>query len=159
MPPALHHEAHGVFMAKSRTGDVGVADVVVYRVGALYDGGDAALRPAGGAIEELVFCDKRNLAMRSQMEGGGHAGQTTADDDNVVIIQREMCTMRKRAGMIRMGKALQREELFSYAPIYQPYSGNARQRNEIFELYNTRGQEAVRGTGPAGWFHGRCPYN
>ena len=79
----------------------------------------------GGAVEQPVFRDKRNLAMGCQVEGGGHASQTTADDQNVVIIQWG-CTMGHLGGLIRLvhpvGKALQREELFSYAPIYQNHS-------------------------------------
>jgi hypothetical protein len=52
-----------------------------------------------------MLCDKRNLAMRRQVEGGGHAGQTTADDQNVVIIQWEMCTIQLAGGHDPYGKS------------------------------------------------------
>ena len=69
---ALDHEAHGVVVAQAGAGDVGVADVVLDRVGAIQDRGDPALRPAGGPVEQLVLGDQGDLA-------GASARRSAAD--------------------------------------------------------------------------------
>ncbi len=85
--PALDHEAHRVVVAQARAGDVGVADVVFERVGAVQHGRDAALRPARGPVEQLMLRDQGYLLPVGQMEGGGHSSQTTPQEEYIVGFQ------------------------------------------------------------------------
>ena len=80
----LDHETDGVVVAEAGAGDVGIPDVVLDAVRLVQDGGDAPLGPAGGAVEELVLGDQGDLAVPGKVQGGGHAGEAAADDQDVV---------------------------------------------------------------------------
>ena len=73
-----------------------------------------------GTVEELVLGDEGDLAARGEAKRGGHAGQTTADYQDVVILQRGGVTMEWSGSALLWGKALQDQELFSYAPVLRP---------------------------------------
>ena len=108
--PALDHEADRVVVAQARAGDVGVADVVLEGIGAVQDGRDPALGPARGAVQELVLGHEGDLvAGLGELQGGGHAGQAAADDQDVVVQQRS-----RYGGGCERGKTLQ---LWNYLPV------------------------------------------
>ncbi|EFK95563.1 hypothetical protein LDC_2426 [sediment metagenome] len=66
---------------------MGVADVVLEGVGAVQDGGDAALGVGGGPLEELVLGDQGHLAVGGEAKGGRESGQAAPDDQYVVGVQ------------------------------------------------------------------------
>ena len=64
-PAVLHDEAGGLFVAQPGAGDQGVADVRLDRVVVRQHGGDAALRPVAGAVQQSALGDDRDsLAAR-----------------------------------------------------------------------------------------------
>ncbi len=55
-------EAGGAFVAQAGAGDQGVGDVLVVAVAGVEHGGDAALGPVAGAVEQRAFGNDGNLA-------------------------------------------------------------------------------------------------
>ena len=66
---------------------MGVADVVLDGVGAVEHGGDAPLGPAEAPSSSSCLVTRATLQAVGQTQGGRHAGQTTADDEDVVGVQ------------------------------------------------------------------------
>ena len=87
---ALDHEAGDRLVAQAGAGDQGVADVAVGGVVPGQHGGDAALGPAAGAVEQLLLGDQTDLALVGQMQRQRQPGQAAADDQNVETVCHEL---------------------------------------------------------------------
>ena len=81
--PVLHDVAGGRLVAQAGAGHQGVGDVLVVAVARIEHGGDAALRPVAGAVEELAFRNDRNPLGLREVQGHRQAGQTAADNSDV----------------------------------------------------------------------------
>ena len=68
---------------RPRAGDQGVVDVLLVAVARVEHGGDAALGPVAGAIEQGALGNDGNLAGLGQVQGDRQAGQAAADDRDV----------------------------------------------------------------------------
>ncbi len=121
--PMLDHETHGVVVAEIGASDVSVADVVGERVRVVHHGGNAALRPARGAVQQLVLGDQGHLVAFSRRSAADMPASPAAQDENVVTAQNDPRSVNLLAGR----------------PSYRDDPETASQRNEILELYNTAG--------------------
>ncbi len=76
--------AYGLLVAQARAGHEGVGEVLFGSVALAEGGGDAALRPAGGAVVQAgLGDDDRGQAGGLAAQGRGQAGHAGADDDHV----------------------------------------------------------------------------
>jgi hypothetical protein len=80
---ALDHVAGDRVVAQAGAGDLGVANMALRGVVAGKHGGDAALGPAAGAVEQLLFGDHPDLPLSGEMEGERQAGQPAAYDQDI----------------------------------------------------------------------------
>ena len=75
--------AHGVDVAQPDAGDERVLQVVLGGVLRAERGGDAALRPARGAVVDEHLGDEQDAARAGGVQRGGQPGDAGADDDDV----------------------------------------------------------------------------
>ena len=79
-----HERVHGCGVAQTRPGDEGVDLVLGGRVVGRERSGDAALRPAGGALVDLgLGHDQHAVAGGAGVQRGGEPGDAGAHDDDV----------------------------------------------------------------------------
>ena len=76
----LHNGAYGLFVAEARAGVQRVRNVVFKGVVAVPNGGYAALRLGGTAIQKFAFCNDGNLAVFRRSQGETQSGNTCPND-------------------------------------------------------------------------------
>ena len=94
----LNGEAYGVFAAQAGTGDQGVFDVGIDRVGIVQHRGHAALGPIGRTIAEIGLAQHHDIEVRGQGEGQGQAGGAAADDQYVLLEMLAHIGSREKSG-------------------------------------------------------------
>jgi hypothetical protein len=82
-PTVFDHEASGARVIQESTRGDRVANVGFDRIAVVEHRGNAALRPARGAIFEGALADQCHLACFGQPQGCGLSSQATANDENV----------------------------------------------------------------------------
>ena len=77
----------GAGPAEAATGAVGVLGVQGRRVVRADGGGDAALRPGAGGVEQRPLGDQHDVGVDRGDERGGHAGNAAAYDEEVCALE------------------------------------------------------------------------
>ena len=83
----LHHKARGGQVAQARARHQRVLDVGGKAVVVGQHGGNAALRPAAGAVLQLALGDDRHAVRGRQMQCGGEARQAAAHNQYVKVVR------------------------------------------------------------------------
>ena len=59
--------------------------MILESIARIQHGGDAPLRPGGGAAVQLAFGQHQHLQPLAQREGGGEPGRARPDDDDISV--------------------------------------------------------------------------
>lgn len=111
----FHDEAGGARIVEVDASDEGVADVGFDRILVIEHRCDTPLSPARGAVFQGALAHQSNPAMIGKAQGGRLAGQAAADDQYVVMHQRDNPSAKSGANIARaQGQAAHRGYIGSH---------------------------------------------